>query len=295
MPEALIPTEHQYPHVVRAVFGTPWAIEESKLHAIIELIGVRAAGFRFDPEAIAARLEAAGAARQPVQRSTGLTAVIPIYGVIQHRADMLSEFSGGTSTTAISKALRAALTDDRIKSIVLEIDSPGGSVAGVSELADEIYAARGTKPITAVANTMAASAAYHLGSQADEFVVTPSGSVGSIGVYGVHQDVSAAMEAAGVKTTLISAGKYKVEGNSYEPLSSEAAMHMQEQVSAFYDVFNELTAASLTSLSWHQYAALWTKVANPFIVAILAYATQMPIKNGNLTQPPFPVQPPPPQ
>jgi signal peptide peptidase SppA len=215
----------------------PWAIEESKLLAILEVIDARAAGFKFDTETIAARIEEAGGQKQPVNRSSGLTAVIPIVGVIQHRMDMLSEMSGGTSTQAIGKALDMALADDRIRSIVLEIDSPGGSVAGVAELADKIFAARGQKPITAIANTMAASAAYHLGSQADEFVVTPSGAVGSIGVFGVHQDVSQHLEAEGVKTTIVSAGKYKVEGNQFEPLSGDARDNMQAQVDAFYGMF----------------------------------------------------------
>lgn len=239
----LLETRHQYPHVIQAVFGTPWAIQQEKLLAIIEVLNIRASGFRFDAEAIAARLEAAGGQRKPgPQHSTGLTAVIPIMGVIQHRMNMMSEMSGGTSTQAVSAAFRAALEDDRIKSIVFEIDSPGGSVPGVAELADEIFAARGKKPMTAIANTLAASAAYWLGSQADEFVVTPSGQVGSIGVYGVHQDVSQALENEGVKTTIIQAGKYKTEGNPYEPLSSEAAAHMQAQADAYYGMFVDAVA-----------------------------------------------------
>lgn len=238
----LIPQNHQYPHVIRAVFGTPWAIQEDKLRAIIEVINVRAAGFRFDAETIEARLEAAGGQKAPLQRSTGLTAVIPIMGVIQHRMDLMSAMSGGTSTQAVGEMLDAALQDDRIRSIVFEIDSPGGSVPGVAELADKIYSARGTKPMTAHANSLAASAAYWLGTQADEFVVTPSGMVGSIGVYGVHQDVSTAMENEGVKTTLIQAGKYKTEGNPFEPLSAEAAAHMQHQVDSYYGMFVDAVA-----------------------------------------------------
>lgn len=238
----LIPQNHQYPHVVRAVFGTPWAIQEEKLRAIIEVLNVRAGGFKFDAETIAARLEAAGGTKAPPQRSTGLTAVIPIFGVIQHRMDMLSEMSGGTSTQVIGAQLRAAVEDDRIRSIVFEIDSPGGSVPGVAELADEIFAARGKKPMTVIANTLAASAAYWLGSQADEFVVTTSGMIGSIGVYGVHQDVSQALENEGVKTTIIQAGKYKTEGNPYQPLTDEAAAQMQHQADSYYGMFIDAVA-----------------------------------------------------
>lgn len=240
MEPGLVATRHQYPHVLRAVFDVPWAIQEEKLLAITEVLELRAIGLKFDAETIAARLEAAGGGRKAnPQHSTGLTAVIPIVGVIQHRMDMLSEMSGGTSTQALSAALRAALEDDRVRSIVFDIDSPGGSTSGIAELADEIHAARGRKPMTAIANTCAASAAYWLGCQADEFVITTSGQVGSIGVFGMHQDLSKAAEEAGIKTTFIKAGKYKTEGNPYEPLSEETLEYLQAQVDAMYSMFIE--------------------------------------------------------
>jgi signal peptide peptidase SppA len=126
---------------------------------------------------------------------------------------------------------------------VLDIDSPGGSIAGITELAAEIRSARGAKPIVAVANTLAASAAYWLGSQADQFVVTPSGHVGSIGVYAVHQDVSKMLDEAGVKMTIVSAGPHKTEGNEFEPLTDEARAEIQARVDASYDQFVEDVAA----------------------------------------------------
>jgi signal peptide peptidase SppA len=140
-------------------------------------------------------------------------------------------------------AFRSALADDTVGTIVLDIDSPGGTVTGVPELAAEILAARGTKPVIAVANSMAASAAYWIASAADKIVVTPSGDVGSIGVYTTHQDVSAAMEKEGVKVTYIQAGKYKTDGNPYTPPSEEFLENTQKDVNTFYQMFLNAVAA----------------------------------------------------
>ena len=187
-------------------------------------------------EAAQATIEAADPTAASRSKA-GAIAVLPLHGTISNRAGMMSDISGGTSCEQFTQWLRAALSDPQVKSIVMDIDSPGGTVTGVQELADEIYQARQQKPVIAVANGMAASAAYYLGSQASEMVVTPSGEVGSIGVFAAHEDVSKALENVGVKTTFISAGKYKTEGNSYEPLSSEARDAMQSKVDAYYQQF----------------------------------------------------------
>ena len=164
--------------------------------------------------------------------------MIPVYGVIEHRSDWMMEMFGGVSVDGLREALRAELDDPAVRAVVLDIDSPGGSIAGVTELAAEIRAARGgAKPIVAVANTLAASAAYWLASQADQVSVTPSGHVGSIGVYAIHQDVSKMMDEMGVTMTIISAGEHKTEGNEFEPLSDEARADIQARVDASYQQF----------------------------------------------------------
>ena len=127
--------------------------------------------------------------------------------------------------------------EDPKKDIIFYINSPGGSVYGVAELADEIQSARSQKPVVAVANSLAASAAYWIGCSASEFYVTPGGEVGSIGVWQAHFDYSKAFEEDGVKPTLISAGKFKVEGNPYVPLDPEAQAFMQSRVDDYYNAF----------------------------------------------------------
>jgi signal peptide peptidase SppA len=224
-----------YDHITDLVYGQPWAILPAKLSVIQAFLGRRLAGERLDPDEVQAAMQSA-LPRGPRPQG-GAVAVIPIYGTITQRASMMQAMSGGTSVEQVAQQFRAALADPGVRSIVFDIASPGGGVSGVQELAAEIYQARGRKPIAAVANSLAASAAYWLGAAAGDFAVTPSGEVGSIGVYAMHQDISKAAEMEGVKTTFISAGKYKVDGNPFEPLSDTARASMQAKVDAVYSQF----------------------------------------------------------
>jgi signal peptide peptidase SppA len=171
--------------------------------------------------------------------SGGSVALIPVLGVICNRANLVSDISagGGTSVEKLTAQFRQAVSDPDVTAIVLDVDSSGGSVDGIFELADEIYAARGRKKIIAVANTLAASAAYAIAAAASELVVAPSGQVGSIGVFASHEDHSKELEREGVKITQVSAGKYKTEGSSIEPLSDSARAELQAKVDDFYRMF----------------------------------------------------------
>ena len=218
-------------HFLAEALATPWALQPERLTAYAAVLAGRYLGQR--PAAAEPRAAPAAAAR-PGNRS-GAIAVVGVYGTITQRASMMSICDGGTSTQAISQALRQANADETVSHIVLDIDSPGGSVYGVAELAAEIRAS--AKPVTAIANSLAASAAYWLGTAAAEFYVTPGGEVGSIGVWMAHEDWSKAMADAGVATTLISAGKFKVEGNPYGPLEGEARDFMQSRVNDYDGAF----------------------------------------------------------
>lgn len=225
----------RYTHIIRYVMEQPWAILPATLAAIVDLLRSRAEGDMPTPEEVLARVGAAPA-RTPVQGGGGV-AVIPVYGVINQRMNLLSAMFGGTSTELLAAQFRQAMADPGVRAIVLDVDSPGGGVYGVDELAGEIFRARGEKPVVAVANSLMASAAYWIGSAADEIVVTPSGEVGSIGVLAAHEDLSAALEQVGRRVTLISAGKYKTEGNPFGPLDDEARAYIQSRVNDYYSLF----------------------------------------------------------
>ena len=209
--------------------AAPWAIQPETLSRIVDW--TRRADLSTPP------IKAMEGEHKGPMTAGGI-GVIPVYGVIEYRSSWLMEYFGGCSVEGLRESLAEALADPSITAVVLDIDSPGGSVSGVTELAAEIRAARGgSKPIIAVANTLAASAAYWLASQADEVVVTPSGQVGSIGVYAVHEDVSRMLDEMGVTMTMVSAGEHKTEGNPYEPLTDEARADIQERVDATYQQF----------------------------------------------------------
>lgn len=182
-------------------------------------------------------VSAASPSKAEPGRRNGVVAVISIHGMIEHRGSVLGDIFGGTSIESIRASFRAAMASSDVVAIVLDVDSPGGSVAGVTELAQEIRATRGQKPIVAVANTLAASAAYWIGAQADEFYASPSAQVGSIGVLAVHEDHSEELAAAGVKVSIISAGEMKGKGTSAAPLDDESRVAMQRRVDAHYEQF----------------------------------------------------------
>ena len=234
--------------LVAEYLATPWALMPERLSAVTAVIARWSGDARASDEvmhSVAADRNARDARRQAsVSNSGGGIAVLPLYGIVTQRGNMVDDVSGpGTaSTQQFSNLLRAALQDETVSQILIDIDSPGGSVYGVAELADEIVSARAQKPVVAIANSLAASAAYWIGCSASEFYVTPGGEVGSIGVWQAHQDYSKAMDEAGVKTTLISAGKFKVEGNPYAPLDEEAQGFMQSRVDDYYAAFTKAVA-----------------------------------------------------
>jgi signal peptide peptidase SppA len=234
--------------LIAEFLATPWALMPERLNAVTAVMArwshnVPAsidvlAGIAADRAVREARRQAATAV------SNGGIAVLPLYGVITQRGNMVDDVSGpgSVSTQQFASSLRSALADDTVSQILIDIDSPGGSVYGVSELADEITQASAQKPVVAIANSLAASAAYWIGCSASEFYVSPGGEVGSIGVWQAHFDHSQALAAGGVKPTLISAGKYKVEGNPYAPLDEDAQGFMQSRVDDYYISFTKAVA-----------------------------------------------------
>jgi len=235
-----------YPHIRRALAGKLWYVHEQKMQEMLAFLEIKLAGGSSVPEvieSIRAVNQAAAARSQQTAAKPGAIAVIPIYGMIMHRqmAD-ISGGSSGTSTAVLSAAIRQAVEDPGVSSIVLDIDSPGGDVDGVDELATEIYQARKQKKITAVSNCLCASAAYYLAAQASEIVVSPSSLTGSIGVYTMHEDDSAMLEAAGIKLELIKFGENKAEGNSLGPLTDSAREHLQLIVDTYGIAFEKAVA-----------------------------------------------------
>lgn len=233
-----------YPHIAARVFNTPLMVHPAKLDAIIAGLGSRLLG-RSDlvlPSHGASTGEMFStrkADRSPNgYRIDNGVAVINVSGALVHRSQFVSADSTyllGYDTVATD--LDNALSDADVHAIALVFDSPGGEVSGAFELADRIYAARAQKRIVAIADELAASAAYLTGSAADELVISGTGMVGSVGVVTRHVDMSRALANDGIEVTHIYAGAHKIDGNPFEPLPASVRADFQAEIDSVYADF----------------------------------------------------------
>jgi len=231
----------RYERIIKSIEQSVWAIHPPKLEEMIGVVEARANGVTPETAIGADRWAALEARRTGHLGRKGRIHVMGLHGTISQRVGLLTG-SGGTSTDEFGREFDEAIHDRDVGAILIDVDSPGGSVFGVHELSQKIFEARGRKPIVAIANSEAYSAAYYVASAADELWVTPTGMVGSIGVLATHVDWSQWNEKQGLGVTYIHAGKYKVEGNSDEPLSKEARAEMQRHVDRYYRMFVESVA-----------------------------------------------------
>lgn len=227
--------------VAARLFNTPLLIHPDSLNTILNVIGAHI-GTSISLPLEAAALPAAQETRTGIS-AQGPVAVIPVCGILSHKQDEFAEWVfGDTSYETIRAQFQAALADPNITGIVFDVDSPGGEVKGCFDLVDEIYNARGIKPISAVVNETAFSAAYAIASAAEKIYLPRTGSVGSVGVIMVHMDQSQYDEKLGVKYTPIYAGARKNDFDRHSALSPEAAQVAQGIVESHYELFVKTTA-----------------------------------------------------
>ncbi|MCC5960549.1 MAG: S49 family peptidase [Rhodobacteraceae bacterium] len=239
------------PMIAQRVFNTPLLVDPVKGHAFLSGFGARLVEGRMRLPVTdlddAPRLERASRTRPRAsilgadlsegyrergRRMFGLRegiAIIEATGTLVHRGDWLGESSGATSYEGLAQQVEAAAADPAVAGIALEIDTFGGEVAGVFDLADTIRAARAQKPVWAFVAEAALSAGYALASQADRIILPRTGEVGSIGVLIVHADYSQRLSDEGVRVTMIHAGSHKVDGNPYEPLPEDVRDTLQAE------------------------------------------------------------------
>jgi signal peptide peptidase SppA len=164
-------------------------------------------------------------------------AVIGVSGTLVKKASWLDSASGLQSYESIRADFQDAVGDPRIQGILLDVDSPGGEVGGLFDLADQIYDARAEKPCFAIADDDAFSAAYAIASSAQRLFVTRTGGVGSVGVIALHLDQSGFDAKVGRKYTAIYAGARKNDFNPHEALSGSAKDDLQSEIDRLYDMF----------------------------------------------------------
>ena len=220
------------PHLAQKLFNTPLAIHPQKAEVIVssltERLGItqiRSAMMEDDDEYFSRK----------ARKDSGYDvlegiAVIPVYGTLVQKLGTLRPYSGMTGYDGIRRVFLTAVNDPEVKGICLDIDSPGGEVAGCFDLVDLIYAERGKKPIHAILSENAFSAAYAIASAADKIYVPRTGGVGSVGVIVIHCDWSQHIKDDGLKVSIITYGNRKAESNPYVALSDEAQAAIQHDV-----------------------------------------------------------------
>ena len=224
------------PHLAARLFGTPLLVHRAKLDVILAVLGER-----LNLAAPAADLAIPVPRVTPAQPS-GI-AVIPIHGTLVKRVLGMEAASGLTSYGGIAQEIDAALADPLVQGILLDIDSPGGEASGSFELARQIRHAATQKPVWAVANDAAYSAAYALAASAQRLIVTETGGVGSIGVIALHIDQSVKDAQEGYRYTAVTAGAHKNDFSPHHPLSDTAKAELQTEVDRLYGLFVEHVAA----------------------------------------------------
>ena len=240
----------KYPHLAARLFNTPLLVHPGKLDAIIAGLGGRLLGSAVQLDAVA---DSAGIAPEMFSTRRGErgdagyvitdgVAVIHASGALVHRSRMdgASSYLLGYNELAIQ--VEAAQSDPSVHAVLQVWDSPGGEVSGAFEYAQRMHALRGSKPMWAIADSMAASAAYLGGSAFEHLAVSSTGYVGSIGVVMRHVDFSRALDNDGIRVTHIFAGSHKVDGNPYEPLPKSVQAEMQAEIDGLYTMFVDAVA-----------------------------------------------------
>lgn len=221
--------------IAASMNGEPFALQEEKLLAIQNVVAqaINGEDFVLDEEL---------KSQAPARQTFGSTVVIPMRGTLFKRLSGMQAFSGGVSMEGTRNKIQEALDNPKVNSIVLSIDSPGGTVAGTMELSDFITQAKAVKPIIAYADGLMASAGYWIGASCSKIVAYSTANIGSIGVVTSHADFSKYDEENGVKITHIYAGKYKAAGNPNEPLSDESKDYIQSRIDGIYTLFVDSVA-----------------------------------------------------
>jgi signal peptide peptidase SppA len=230
-------------NLIELIAGRPWAVRAelaAHVHGLLAREGI--AGLRHLAglkQEIHAHDGAQAAARgRGRSRDVSTVAVITAIGTLTQRREIIGSDST-RSTADIVAGLQEAVADPKVDAAVLEVDSGGGEVFGVPEAWQAIREAAKAKPVVASVNSVAGSAAYYLASAADEVWVTPSGMVGSVGVYALHIDASKALEDMGESWEFIVAkdSPFKVEGNPAGPLTAEAREALQADIDRYMAMF----------------------------------------------------------
>jgi signal peptide peptidase SppA len=225
----------KYPLVLAEFYSQRWALLPDWYANIERILLERSAGQPLDDDTRAAL--SAKSYGGEVARQADKVALLQVYGTIVPRADMFSEMSALSSHQGIAQMLRTAADDESVREIIVDFDSPGGAVSGIDVSVEAMRYAASKKPVTVVTEGLLASAAYWIGAQATRIVAAPTAGVGSISIIAEHHDITEAQKQLGVKTTVLTTGKWKALGHPTEPLTDEGKDKLMSELLEVHDLF----------------------------------------------------------
>ena len=228
------------PYLASRLYGTPLLIARPKLEVILGVVARKLAGDTFDTPPPATADAGINGGLQIVE---GI-AILPVLGTLVRRSSYIGAASGLTSYHDIEAMAEAAFADPTVKAVLLEVDSSGGEAGGVFDLAQRLrqLAQASAKPLWAMADEAALSAAYAIACAADRLWLTRTAEVGSIGVVAVHVDESVADAKAGMTYTFLHAGAHTVDGHPPAPLPAPVAADIQADIEQLHTQFISLVA-----------------------------------------------------
>lgn len=252
----------RYAHIAQRIFNTPLMYDPRKAEAFLHGLGARIAGDTIvvtNPEGAVDHVSGsngrplAGKIGNRIERAytranmlpfdmVDNVAIIPIEGSLVHKGGWVGAASGETSYQGLQAQIAIARRSNLVRGVAYEVDSYGGEVNGGFETAAAMAQLSKEKPTIAILTDYAYSAGYLLASQARQIIMPRYGGAGSIGVIMIHADYSQALDEAGIRLTIIRAGKKKADGNPYEPLNAALAEQWQAQAESMRQDFAETVA-----------------------------------------------------
>lgn len=234
----------KFEFLAQRLFNTPLAIHPSKAEIVIAALSERLGIIRIDAASTSSFDELSRSGKNPRLGYDVVegVAIIPVQGTLVQKLGSLRPYSGMTGYDGIRMNLLSAMVEPDVKAVVFDINSPGGEVSGCFDLVDTIYSCRGEKPIWAILNEYAYSAAYAIASATDHITVPRTGGTGSIGVIWMHMDMSQAIKDNGLNVTIVRHGDRKAETNPYGPLTKKALQSSQEDIDEVGKLFADTVA-----------------------------------------------------
>lgn len=224
----------RYPHLIAKLFE-PLVLTPQKFHAVCSVLESKIAGELPMPKV------QDGDEDDPEMAEAGTTAIIPVHGILGKHLDGLEMMSGGCNLDTVSAMIDVAEASPSVRRVIFDFRSPGGSVQGTPETARKIY--RMTKPTIGFTDSECCSGALWLAAQCQRFYATQTASIGSVGVWTAYLDISRQMANAGENMQAIFAGKYKLLGAYWKPLTDDERAIIQRGVDKIYAAFKEAMAS----------------------------------------------------